>query len=94
MHELGVTQHQAEPGRCSLAAAHCVVGGGSRLTYLASCKCLSVRSTFAFETFIMAGGWLVFDNAQALYLPEREQRARRPSKRSAGRRERSERLDL
>lgn len=71
----------AEPVRSSWLAFEGAPGARIRLAPLASCKRSSLRSSFAFETFIMAGGWLHFDNAQCLFQGERA--APVPGKRSA-----------
>ena len=48
-------------------AVRCMYVGSSCFCW--PCVCSPVLKTvFAFEAFLMAGGWLFFDNAQVLYV--------------------------
>lgn len=85
----------AEPVRRSRLAFEGEPGRRIRLPVLASCKrrCL-VRCTFAYETFLMAGGWLVFGDAQCLWLAAGVLPIDADRKRSAGAAASAASLDL
>jgi hypothetical protein len=61
----------AGPVRCSWGASEGVSCLRPCAAFLASCKfAFPSRPSFGIESFIMSGGWLLFDNGQCLYSDE------------------------